>query len=70
MDNLARLRHTQQRIVRVQRRVWVAQIIMWPTMIAAATVSIAGVVWFVRSRHTQGGRHQLPDSPGAHEAWT
>jgi hypothetical protein len=36
MVKLTRLRHAQQRIVRVQRRVWLAQILMWPTVIAAA----------------------------------
>ena len=35
MDKLTRLRHAQQWIVSVQRRVWLAQVLMWPTVIAA-----------------------------------
>jgi hypothetical protein len=38
MDKLTRLRHAQQRIVRVRRRVWLAQVLMWPTVIAAGGV--------------------------------
>jgi len=69
MDKLTRLRHAQERIVRVQRRVWLAQILAWPTVIAAGLLSAGGVVWFVRRRQA-GGRHEMPDSPGAHEAGT
>ncbi len=67
MDTLARLRHTQQRIVRVQRRVWLAQAVMWPTVVVAGTLSVGGLVWILRHRYA-GGRHEMPDMPGAHEA--
>ncbi|WNG94515.1 hypothetical protein [Mycobacterium sp. ITM-2016-00318] len=69
MDKLTRLRHAQERIVRVQRRVWLAQILAWPTVVAAGLLSAGGVVWFVRRRQARG-RHEMPDSPGAHEAGT
>ena len=69
MDKPTRLRHAQQRIVKVQRRVWLAQILMWPTVIAAGVTSIGGLLWFLR-RRSAGGRHEMPDSPGAHEAGT
>ncbi|GFG50110.1 hypothetical protein [Mycolicibacterium agri] len=69
MDKVSRLRHTQQRIVKVQRRVWLAQVLAWPTAVAAGLLSIAGLVWLARRRHSSG-RHEMPYTPGAHEAGT
>ena len=69
MDKLTRLRHGQQRIVRVQRRVWLARVLMWPTVIAAGVSSVVGLMWFLRRRHA-GGRHEMRDTPGAHEVGT
>jgi hypothetical protein len=69
MDKPTRLRHAQQRIVKVQRRVWLAQILMWPTVVAAGVTSVGGLLWFLR-RRSAGGRHEMPDTPGAHEAGT
>ena len=69
MDKLTRLRHAQQRIVRVQRRVWLAQVLMWTTVIAAGVSSVSGLVWTLRRRYA-GGRHEMPDKLGAHEVGT
>ena len=69
MDKPTRLRHAQHRIVKVQRRVWLAQILMWPTVIAAGVTSVGGLLWFLR-RRSAGGRHEMPDTPGAHEVGT
>lgn len=69
MDKLTRLGHARQRIVKVQRRVWVAQALMWPALTAAGMLAIGGLVWFLRHR-SAGGRHEMPDLPGAHEAGT
>ena len=69
MDKLTGLRHAQQRIVKVQRRVWLAQLLMWPTVVAAGMLSVGGLVWVLRRRYA-GGRHEMPDTPGAHEAGT
>jgi hypothetical protein len=69
MDNLSRLRHAQQRVVKVQRRVWLAQALMWPTIVAAGILSAGGLVWILRRRNA-GGRHEMPDTPGAHESGT
>jgi hypothetical protein len=66
MDKLARLRHAQRRIVKVQRRLWLAEVLMWPTVIAAGVSSVGGLVWFLR-RRSAGGRHEMPDTSGAHE---
>jgi hypothetical protein len=67
MDKLTRVRHAQQRIVKAQRRVWLVQVLTWPALIAAGALSIGGVLWILRRRYA-GGRHEMPDTPGAHEA--
>jgi hypothetical protein len=69
MDKLTRLRHAQQRIVRAQRRVWLAQIVMWPTVLAAGLLS-TGIAVLIMRRKYAGGRHEMPDTPGAHESGT
>ncbi|WP_348731648.1 hypothetical protein [uncultured Mycolicibacterium sp.] len=68
MATLTRLRHAQQQVVRVQRRVWLGQVLMWLTVFAAGLLSIGGIVWAVR--RSAGGRHEMPDMPGAHETGT
>ena len=67
MDKPARLRLAEKRIVKYQRRVWLAQVLMWPMIIVGAVVAVGTLVWFLRSR-SAGGRHEMPDLPGAHEA--
>lgn len=69
MNKLNRLRHAEQRIVKVQRRVWLAQALAWPTVIAAGATSVGVLMWFLRRRST-GNRHEMPDLPGAHEDGT
>jgi hypothetical protein len=69
MDKVTRLRHAQQRLLKVQRRLWLAQLAMWPTLIITGVVAAAGVVWLLR-RRSAGGRHELPDSAGAHRVET
>ncbi len=64
MNKLARVRHAEKRIVKYQRRVWLAQLVMWPMLVIG---TVAGAVWFLRSR-PGSGRHEMPDLPGAHEA--
>lgn len=67
MNNLARLRHAEQRITKVQRRIWLAQLLTWPTIVVAAVLTLLAIVW-LRQRRSAGGRHEMPDLPGAHEA--
>lgn len=69
MEKLTRLRHAQQRVVKVQRRVWLAQALTWPTIVAAGMMSAGALVWILRRRNA-GGRHEMPDTPGAHETGT
>ncbi|MFI5509085.1 hypothetical protein ACIA48_16565 [Mycobacterium sp. NPDC051804] len=65
MNKLTRLRRAEQRIVKVQRRIWLAQALAWPTVIAAGATSVGVWVWFLR-RDSAGNRHEMPDLPGAH----
>lgn len=67
MDKFDRVKRAEKRIVKYQRRVWLAQVLMWPTIVIGAVLAGVGVVWFIRNR-SAGGRHQMPDLPGAHEA--
>lgn len=67
MDKVARVRHAEKRIMKYQRRVWLAQVLMWPTIIAGTVAATGALVWLLRSR-SAGGRHEMPDLPGAHEA--
>lgn len=67
MDKLARVRDTEKRIVKYQRRVWLAQVLMWPGIVVGATVVVGALVWLLR-RRSAGGRHEMPELPGAHEA--
>lgn len=69
MDQLTRLRHAQQRVATVQRRVWLAAVLLWPTVIGAGALSVVGLVWILQRRYG-GGRHEMPDMPGAHETGT
>ena len=55
MDKLARLRLAEKRIVKYQRRVWLAQVLMWPMTIVGAVVAVGALVWFLRSRSVAGG---------------
>jgi hypothetical protein len=66
MEKLSRLRHAQRRVLKVQRSLWLAEVLMWPTVIAAGVSLVGGLVWFMR-RRSAGGRHEMPDMPGAHE---
>jgi hypothetical protein len=66
MEELTPLGHAQRRITTVRRRLWLGQLLMWPAAIAIAVSSVGGLVWFLR-RRSAGGRHEMPDTPGAHE---
>jgi len=69
MNKLTRLRRAEQRVVKVQRRIWLAQVLAWPTVIAAGATAVGALVWFLR-RRSAGNRHAMPDLPGAHEDGT
>ncbi|MEO3759006.1 hypothetical protein ABGB19_12055 [Mycobacterium sp. B14F4] len=54
MDTLTRLRHTQKRIFKAQRRLVVAQALFWPTVALASLSAVAVAVVRYRSRETDG----------------
>ena len=65
MQTLERLGNAGSKVVKVQRRLWLIEMLTWPTLILAAlTVMAAAVLW--RTRAAGGGKHELPDTPGAH----
>lgn len=67
MDTVAKVGRAQRRIVKVQRRLWLAQLLMWPTVLLTGAGVLAAVALVVR-RRSRGGRHELPETPGAHRA--
>lgn len=67
MDTLARIGRAERRIVKVQRRLWLAQLLMWPTVLLTGA-GVVAVVALVLRRRNEGGKHELPETPGAHRA--
>ncbi|MBO0678464.1 hypothetical protein JRC04_13425 [Mycolicibacterium sp. S2-37] len=67
MDTLAKVGRAERRIVKVQRRLWLAQLLMWPTVLLTGAGVLAVVALVVR-RRADGGKHELPETPGAHRA--
>lgn len=67
METLTRLRTAERKVVKMQRRLWLAQMLMWPTLILTGVTAVAAVVVALRRRNA-GGRHELPDTAGAHRA--
>ena len=65
METLPRLRNAPRKVARAQRRLWLIQILTWPTLVlSGVTVMTAVILW--RRRTTSDGRHELPETPGAH----
>ncbi|KUI19798.1 hypothetical protein AU193_07825 [Mycobacterium sp. GA-1285] len=50
METLSRARNAQKRIFKVQRRVWLMQAAVWPTLALAGIGAIAAVVVRYRGR--------------------
>ena len=58
-----RLGRAERKMLRLQRRLWLAQLAMWPTAIVLAVLLLGGVLWVVWRRST-GGRHAAAPAPG------
>ncbi|WP_406816498.1 hypothetical protein [Mycobacterium sp. M23085] len=56
IDTSRRLGRAERKMLRLQRRLWLAQLAMWPTVIVLAVLLVGGGLWMVRRRST-GGRH-------------
>lgn len=41
----------------------------WPAVVVTGMAAVGGLVWSAR-RRSGGGRHEMPDLPGAHEDGT
>lgn len=50
MNTLARARHTQKRILKAQRRLWLLQALAWPTVVLTGVGALAAVVVRYRNR--------------------
>ena len=48
MDNLVRLRQARNRVVKVQRRIWILQAALWPVVVLSGIViatAVARLAW-------------------------
>jgi hypothetical protein len=70
METLARPRNALRRVAGFQRRLWLVQTLMWPVLVLSGVTVLAAVALWWRSRTTSDGRHELPETPGAHRADT
>lgn len=50
IETSRRLGRAERKVLRLQRRLWLAQLAMWPTAIALAAALLAGTVWLLRRR--------------------
>ncbi|OBF36726.1 hypothetical protein A5724_12720 [Mycobacterium sp. ACS1612] len=69
MNKLARLRDAQRQVVKIQRRVWLVEVLMWPAAIVSGVLAVGGLLYVLR-RRTPEGRHVMPETPGSHETGT
>lgn len=56
IETSRRLGRAERKVLRLQRRLWFAQLAVWPAVIVLTVVLVGGVLWLVRRRST-GGRH-------------
>lgn len=59
---LTSLHQVEKRAVRVQRRIWLAQLAFWPVVVVAAGLGVAATVAALRRRRagSEIGAHTLP----------
>lgn len=60
IETSRRLGRAERKVLRLQRRLWLAQLAMWPTVIVLAAGLLAAVVWVLRRR--SAGRGPEPAS--------
>ena len=68
MESLTRLRNARRTVVRTQRRIWLAQALAVPALVLVGVVTLGAVTLWWRRRSLGSGRHELPDTQGAHRA--
>lgn len=67
IETSRRLGRAERKVLRLQRRLWLAQLAMWPTVIVLAAGLLAAVVW-VRRRRVRTYR-ALRDQPSRVRTW-
>lgn len=50
IETSRRLGSAERKVMRLQRRLWLAQLAMWPTVFVLAAAVVAGVVWVLRRK--------------------
>jgi len=50
IETSRRLGRAERKVLRLQRRLWLAQLAMWPTVIVLVAGLLAAVVWVLRRR--------------------
>jgi hypothetical protein len=66
MESLTRLRDARRTVARTQRRIWLAQALAGPALVLFGVVALGAVTLWWRRRSVGSGRHELPDTQGAH----
>ena len=56
IETSQRLRRTQRKVLRLQGRLWLAQLAVWPTAIFLALL-LVGALWVLWQRRSTGRRH-------------
>ncbi|MGV0774395.1 hypothetical protein [Mycolicibacterium elephantis] len=56
MASLTRARRARRRIVKTQRRLWLAQLAMWPTLVLVAIGAVAALAVRLRGSRTHDFR--------------
>lgn len=60
IETSRRIGRAERKVLRLQRRLWLAQVAMWPTVIVLAVLLVGGVLWVVRRRSTHGRHAAAP----------
>lgn len=68
IETSRRLGRAERKVLRLQRRLWLAQLAMWPTVIVLAAGLLAAVVLWVRRRRVRTSR-ALRDQPSRVRTW-
>lgn len=62
IETSRRLGRAERKVLRLQRRLWLAQLAIWPTVIVLVAGLLAAVVWVLRRRSADRGHEPEPAS--------
>ncbi|ORA09558.1 hypothetical protein [Mycobacterium arosiense] len=60
IETSRRLGRAERKVLRLQRRLWLAQLAMWPIAIVLAAALLAGTVWVLRRKTAGQGLDPTP----------